>query len=306
MKSLKDTKIMQFAFIRKPLSKIYWGYRRFIAKHMSDRAYLKWIHFCLFHKIPNLDKPVLFNEKLHWLKLNDRKPIYHTMVDKYDVKQFVAQKYSPDIVIPTLGIWDRFEDIDFDKLPNSFILKGTFDSGSYYICRDKKTDLNKEEAYKSLTRDWNNNYYMWSREWPYDGLKHRIIAEPLITENKDDLWEFKFFCFEGEPKFYQTCLDRLRSQASLRFFDTKGNELDIRDKYHVKNTDPRIIHPTKLNEMLDICRIFADGTHFLRVDLYEIHGHIYFGEFTFYENGGWCEFVPDRYNKILGDWILIP
>jgi hypothetical protein len=236
--------------------------------------------------------------------MHDRKEIYHTMVDKYDVKAFIAKTYSSDILIPTLGIWDRFEDIDFSILPNSFILKGTFDSGSYYICRDKN-NFDYETAKENLTINWKDNYYIWSREWPYNGLKHRIIAEPLISSNKEDLWEFKFFCFEGEPKFYQTCLDREKSQASLRFFDIEGNEMEIKDKYHKKNTDNRIVQPQKLTEMLTICRVFAKDTHFLRVDLFEVKGKIYFGEFTFYENGGWCEFTPDKYNRILGDWINI-
>lgn len=290
--------------IRKVLSKFYRGYLHFMATHLPDKQYLIWRHWHLFHTPIHIDHPKLFNEKLHWLKLNDRKEIYHTMVDKYDVKSFVAQKYSPKIVIPTLGVWNAFDDIDFSQLPDSFILKGTFDSGSYYICKNKDT-FDQEKAKKSLTMNWNDNYYIWSREWPYNGLKHRIIAEPLLTTNKEDLWEFKFFCFEGEPRFYQSCLDREKAQASLRFYDINGNEMDIRDKYHIKNTDNREVHPQNLKEMIDICKKFAKGTHFLRVDLYEIKGKIYFGEFTFYENGGWCEFLPKKYNKILGDWIQI-
>lgn len=304
MKALKDTKLMQYRILRAPLSWVYWTYRRLIARHLPDIPYLKWRHFCIFHRFPDLSNPKFFNEKLHWLKLHDRKPVYHTMVDKYDVKQFIAERYSGDILIPTLGIWDNFDDIDFASLPDNFILKGTFDSGSYYICRGKE-NLNVEEARKSLLQNWNDNYYMWSREWPYDGLKHRIIAEPLIAEKKD-LWEFKFFCFEGEPKFYQSCLDRERAQASLLFYDVQGNPIPIRDKYHTKNTDERVVKPQHLDEMLNICRIFSAETHFLRVDLYEIHGKIYFGEFTFFENGGWCEFVPEEYNRILGDWIKVP
>ena len=288
--------------IRRILSKVYRGYLHFMAVHLPDRAYIIWKHWHLFHKPIHLDNPKLFNEKLHWLKLHDRKEVYHTMVDKYDVKTFVANNYSPDIVIPTLGVWNSFEEIDFSKLPDSFILKGTFDSGSYYICKSKDT-FDYEAAKKSLAINWKDNYYIWSREWPYNGLKHRIIAEPLITTSKKDLWEFKFFCFEGEPRFYQSCLDREKAQASLRFYDTEGNPMDISDKYHTKNTDDRIIHPKNLDEMLNICRCFAKGTHFLRVDLYEVNGKIYFGEFTFYENGGWCEFKPEKYNRILGDWI---
>lgn len=272
----------------------------------NDRLYIKLKFFIYFGKKCNLNSPKSFQEKLQWIKFNDRKTIYHRMVDKIEMKHLVISRVGKEFVIPTLGVWDAFEDIDFESLPDKFILKCTFDSGSYYICQDK-SKLNIEQIKSKLLINWKFDYYIYSREWPYKGLKHRIIAEPLIAD-PHDLNEYKFFCFNGEPRFYQTCQDRDNSKggAILNFFDLKGNLLDVNDAGHARETLKPPSLPVNLEQMLSFCRLFAKETYFLRVDFYEVDNRIYIGEFTFFENGGWCYFNPKEYNQMWGDWIKLP
>lgn len=276
---------------------------------VDDKKYIKWKYWLTFGEKCNLDNPKTFQEKLQWIKLNDRKEIYHQMVDKYDAKKFIAEKVGEEYVIPTLGVWDRFEDIDFDSLPNQFIIKNTYDSGTYFICKDK-SQLDISEVRKRLMIDNRSrkvDYYVFSREWPYKGLKHRIIAEPLIA-TPETLREYKFFCFNGEPKFYQTCYDRNNDLggAILNFYDIKGCKIDLQDAWHARHSDVEIPIPTNLQKMVDLAKTFSSSTYFLRVDFFELDDKVYCGEFTFFENGGWCKFTPEKYNRILGDWIKLP
>ena len=228
---------------------------KFASRIYDDRKYIKWKYWLTFGEHCDLDNPKTFQEKLQWIKLNDRKPIYHQMVDKYDVKKFIAERVGEEYVIPTLGIWDRFEDIDFESLPNQFIIKNTHDSGTYFICKDK-SKLDISEVRKRLMIDDHSrkvDYYVFSREWPYKGLKHRIIAEPLIA-TPETLREYKFFCFNGEPKFYQTCYDRNNDLggAILNFYDIKGCKIDLQDAWHARHSDVEIPIPTNLQKMVDL------------------------------------------------------
>lgn len=282
--------------------------RKYFNSCFSDEIYLKIIYRLTFDTKLDLEHPKTFQEKLQWLKLNDRKPIYHTMVDKYEAKKFIVQhvKGGGDYTIPTIGLYNSFEEIDFDKLPHSFILKCTHDSGSYYIVKDK-SKLNYNECKKHLYIHWNQDYYSFHKEWPYKGLKSRIIAEPLIAEPKE-LKEYKFFCFNGEPRIYQTCYDRDNNKggAILNFYDLQGQLLDIHDKFHNRVSDVKIPMPNNMDKMLELCKIFSNDTYFLRVDFYEVGNNLYCGEFTFYENAGWFVFSPEHWNRDLGDWIKLP
>ena len=307
MTNLRKTKFFQHPFIKKPLVYIYMKYLLVMALVLPDKIYLKWKYKKHLGKKLNLDHPVLFQEKLHWLKLHDRKPIYHQMVDKFEAKKIITEYVGEEYVIPTLGIYNSFEEIDFDKLPNQFVLKCTFDSGSYYICRDK-TKLNIDEVKEKLMVNWKKDYYIWSREWPYKGLKHRIIAEPLLVDDKFPyLRDFKFYCFNGEPKLFYITSDKGGDLPTRQdFFDISGNHLEIQDQHYTNNPIKSPDLPQNLSKMVEMCRILAKDTYHLRVDYYEINGHIYCGEFTFFEAGGFCNFTPEKYNRILGDWIKLP
>lgn len=277
------------------------------ARISDDRKYIQWKYWLTFGKKCDLDNPKTFQEKLQWIKLNDRKPIYHQMVDKYDAKRFIAERVGEEYVIPTLGIWDRFEDVDFDSLPNQFIIKNTHDSGTYFICKDKsKLDI-KEVRKRLLIDSRKKDYYVFSREWPYKGLKHRIIAEPLLNDRRSEyLTDYKFFTFNGEPRFFYVTSNRGR-EGGLKedFFNLDGELLDINQYgYYNNNVTPEL--PKKMSEMIDISRILSRGTYHLRVDFYEVDDLVYCGELTFFDGGGFSPFTPSKYNRILGDWIKLP
>lgn len=276
----------------------------------SDRHYIMRKFKRKLHYNPNLDNPVTFQEKLQWIKLHDRKPIYHAMVDKFNVKSFITGVLGDDgYCIPTLGVYNSFEEIDFEKLPNEFILKCTHDSGSYYICTDKNT-FDKDKAKKKLHTSWKYDYFYYSREWPYKGLKHRIIVEPLIAVPQE-LKEYKFFCFNGEPQLFQSISERnnIEQGPILQHFDLNCNLLDLHDAHYKsrqKNDVERVL-PKSLDKMVAISRQLSKDTFFLRVDFYETHqGRIYVGELTFFESGGFVDFVPAEWNHRLGDWIKLP
>ena len=273
----------------------------------SDILYVKLEHRFVLGKKLHLKKPVLFSEKLQWLKLYDRKDIYHQMVDKYDVKKYIADIVGDEYNIPTLGVWNSFEDIDFDSLPDKFVLKGTFDSASFFICKDKST-LQKETIKKRLYVNWNRDYYLYSREWPYKGLNHRIIGEPLLEDPTCPyLRDFKFYCFNGEPKVLYITSDKGGNLPTKQdFFDMEGNHLEMQDAHYPNNPVKRPDLPVNFDKMKELCRSLAKNTYHLRVDFYEIEGKILVGELTFYEAGGYCEFTPEKYNLILGDWIKLP
>lgn len=274
----------------------------------SEKMYLKLLYWIKLGKLCNFNKPKTFQEKLQWLKLHDRKPIYHQMVDKYDAKKFIAERVGEEYVVPTIGVWDRFEDIDFASLPNQFIIKNTHDSGTYYICKDK-SKLDIAAVREKLLIDKRKEDYsnLWG-EWPYKGLKHRIIVEPLLEDKSSPyLRDFKFYCFNGEPRIFYITSDKGGLLPTKQdFFDVNGNHLEIQDKTYPNNPSKTPDLPINLNVMIEISRVLAKDTCHLRVDFYEISGRVYVGELTFYEGAGFCSFIPEKYNRILGDWIKLP
>ena len=227
------------------------------------------------------------------------------MVDKVEVKNFISEKVGKEYVIPTIGVWNDFGEINFDYLPNEFILKKTYDSGSYFICKDKSS-IDKEAARKRLNTT-SRDYYIFSREWPYKGLKHRIIAEPLLHDgNSSVLTDYKFFTFNGEPKFFYVTSNRNSNGAvNEDFFDINGNLMKLNQKGYYNNpiTPPL---PKNMKKMVEFARILAKDTYHLRVDFYELNGKLYVGEMTFFDGGGFDSFVPEEYNKIFGDWLKLP
>lgn len=272
----------------------------------SDRHYIIRKYKRMMHKKPNLENPTLFQEKLQWIKLNDRKPIYHLMADKVEAKEYINQAIGKEFCIPTLGVYNSFEEIDFDKLPEKFVLKCTFDSGSYCLCTDKKV-LDKKKVKERLLGNWKYDYFYYSREWPYKGLKHRIIAEPFLSDGTGDyLRDYKFYTFNGEPKFFYTTSNR-GGEGGLKedFFDLDGHLLEFNQAGFYNNPDTPAL-PKRLQEMVEIARKLSKNTYHLRVDFYEVGDSIYVGEMTFFDGGGFCCFEPEKYNQILGEWIKLP
>lgn len=234
-------------------------------KDMNDEEYLKKLFKCHMKRELNLDNPQTFNEKLQWLKLYDRKPEYTTMVDKYAVKKYVADVIGEEYIIPTLGVWNHFDEIDFDKLPNQFVLKCTHDSGGIVICTDK-SNLDLKAAKKKIEKCLKRNYYWSSREWPYKNVKPRIIAEKYMSdEGKEELSDYKVLCFNGEPKIVEVHNGRFNGQHTQDCYDEFWNKTDI-EQYDLPKTDEIMPKPAFLEEMLHLSKLLSKDLIHVRVD----------------------------------------
>lgn len=273
----------------------------------DDRRYIniRW-KLSMGYEMP-WDNPQTYNEKLQWLKLFDRKPIYNILVDKYLVKDYVAKLIGEKYVIPLIGVWDNVDDIDFDKLPDKFVLKCNHNSGTgMYICKDKsKLDINNVR--KGLIKGLKQNYYLRNREWPYKDVPRKIIAEQYMEdENTGELRDYKFFCFNGEVKCLFIASERSNGDDSVCFdyFDLDYNHLPIKRGHPNAKVKPE--KPINFEKMKSIAAFLSRGIPCVRIDLYEVNGNIYFGEYTFSHGGGFIRFQPDKWDKVFGDWIKLP
>lgn len=277
----------------------YNGYLNFI----PDNTYLKMMYKLNTGKNLNLDNPKTFNEKLQWLKLYDRKIEYTKMVDKYAVRDYIKSTIGEEYLIPLLGVYDTFDEINFEKLPNQFVIKTTHDCGGVVICKDKNK-FDKNEARRKINKHINRNYYYAWREWPYKNVKPRIICEKYIYDkSKNGLNDYKFFCFDGNVKLVQVNMDRNRDHT-INFYDIDWNLIDLSTSYRNKLDTP-IEKPFNFENMINIAQKLSKNIPYLRVDLYNVEGKIYFGELTFYHQSGYCSFNPNYYDEIIGNWIDI-
>ena len=268
---------------------------------MPDEMYLRLVFRGETGTKLQLNPPVRYNEKLQWLKLHDRRPEYRTMVDKYDVKPFVAEKIGEKYLIPTLGIWSRAEDIDFDALPNRFVLKCTHDSGSVVICRDKSSfDIAK--ACSSLNRHLKKTPYWFGREWPYKDLTPRIIAEAYIEDADGDQPDYKVMCFGGKAKLIEFHTGRHNGNHTQDFYDTSWHKTKIVQRC-VPLSGNEYPKPICLTEMLQMSEKLSVGLPQLRVDWYVIDGKLLFGEMTFFDASGFELFEDPQVDLQLGSWI---
>lgn len=272
-------------------------------KKMSDEKYLKMIFKDKTGYPLNLENPKTFNEKLQWLKIYNRNPIYTMMVDKYEAKKYVSNIIGEEYIIPTLGVWDSFDDIDFDVLPNRFVLKCTHDSGGLVICHNKN-ELNKEYAREKIEKCLQRNYYWSNREWPYKNVKPRIIAEEFL-EDMDELVEYKMFCFNGEVKMILVCKGQAHGEGRTNdYCDMSLHRLPFTSLY--PNSKGELSVPKELSELLDVAKKLSVGIPQIRVDTYLADGKIYFGELTFFHNSGMAKFDPPEWDEKLGEWIKLP
>lgn len=272
---------------------------------LDDRHYLQLVYWARLTKKLNLDNPQAFNEKLQWLKLYDRKPIYTTMVDKYAVKDYVASIIGKEYIIPTLGVWESFDDIDFDSLPNQFVLKCTHDSGGLVICKDK-SKLNMKEARRKIEKSLRTNYYLHAREWPYKDVPRKIIAEKyMVDESGTELKDYKVHNFNGIPRMVLVCRDRFeQSGLTEDFYSEKWEHLDIRRPNH-PNAKKLLERPAALQEMLDLSSRLSKDIPFARTDFYMVGSRLYFGEMTFFPASGFEGFEPPIADQQLGEWLKI-
>lgn len=252
---------------------------------IPDKIYLKMIFKKHMGKKLNLKNPETFNEKLQWLKLNDRNPMYTSLVDKYEVRKHIKTSIGNKYLIPLLGVWERTEDIDFDSLPDKFVLKCNHDSGGVIICKNKNL-FNKENAIRFLNKQMKVNYYYGLREWPYKNIKPKIIAEKYMEDQSGGLVDYKFFCFDGYVDCVMICIDRNIGDPKFYFFDKNWNLLRINQRAKTAPKDFTLPKPNCMDEMFKIAASLTKGFPFVRIDLYQCNNNIYFGEFTFYPQSG--------------------
>ena len=270
--------------------------------HLSDKTFLKLCYRVRSDKKLHLNNPVLFSEKMQWLKIYDRKPIYTQMSDKYGARKFVADRIGDEYLVELYGVWDDFDSIDFDSLPDSFVLKCTHDSGGLCICRDK-SKFNIARAKAKINSSLNRNYYYHCREWPYKDIKPRIIAERFLEDNIKD---YKFYCFNGEVKYlYVSQGLENHSTANISFYDLNFNQMPFyRSDY--KPFDHKIDKPLNFEKMIELAAVLAKDLPFIRVDFYDVDGKIYFSELTFYPCSGFIPFEPPEWDEKMGNMLELP
>ena len=271
---------------------------------VPDEIYLKIAYRLEMKKKLNLANPQTFNEKLQWLKLHDRKPEYTQMVDKYAVREYIAKTIGEEYLIPLLGVWNAFDEIDFDQLPDQFVLKCNHDSGSVVICKDKKT-FDVDAARKNINAGLAHNYYYGGREWPYKNVKPKIIAEKyMVDESGTELKDYKLFCFNGEVKIVEIDFDRF-IKHTRNLYTSKWEFLNFQLLYPNDSSKYKD-KPIALDDMIKMASYLSKNIPHLRVDFYQINNKIYFGELTFFHEAGFGLFSPNEWDKILGDWIKLP
>lgn len=276
---------------------------------LPDRLHLKLLYRFEMGKNLDLDNPQTFCEKLQWLKLYNRKAEYTTMVDKLAVKKYVTDKIGSQYVIPVLGVWERPEDIDFESLPERFVLKTTNGGGGegVYICKDKRM-IDKREAIRMMSHSMKADIYKARVEWAYKNVPKRIFAEQYMEDKPDvaDLPDYKWYCFNGSPTFCQVIKDR-SSKETIDFFDTDWNHQEF------VGLNPNVTHaqvlperPAHLETQIHIAKELSKDIPFSRIDLYEINNKVYFGEITLYPASGIGKFRPEQYDQILGQLLVLP
>ncbi len=298
MKKYKDFTRRGFAWIWSKVGHVF-----------GDKTYLEVRFFLLMGKKLNLKDPQTFNEKLQWLKLYNRRPEYTMMVDKYTVKQYVAGIIGEEYIIPTLGVWERPEDIEWGKLPNRFVLKTTHGGGSngVVICKDKSS-FDKEAAIKKLNKNMKNSDWRIGMEWPYKDVPHRIIAEKFIAPSLDikDLADYKFFCFDGVVKglFVATERQKVGVDVKFDFYDENFNHLPFKQGHDNANPYPQ--KPRNFELMKELASKLSIGHPHVRIDLYDVGDRILFGEMTFFHFEGTVPFRPEEWDKLFGDMLKLP
>lgn len=287
--------------------KVRFGYltRAGFYNHMSDEEYLSRKYQLYFGQKLDLQNPQTFNEKLQWLKLYNRKPQYTVMVDKYKVREYIAQELGEEYLIPLLGVWDNPDEIDFDALPNQFVLKCNHNSGlGMCICKDK-SELDISKVKVELRKGLKQDYYLTGREWPYKDVPRKIIAEKYMEDVSGDLKDYKFYCFNGEMKFVMINSDRNTSRPTRAdYFDRDFNWLDFTWGYSHAEVHPK--KPEQFEKMVAIVEKLAKGLPHIRVDLYDCNGKIYFGELTFFDGSGFDKIEPLEWDYKIGKLLKLP
>ncbi|HBC31526.1 MAG TPA: glycosyl transferase [Clostridiales bacterium] len=299
LRSFKNNKIIRF---------IYYNLNVTYGKTsiLPDRIYLKICYKKKFGEKLNLYNPNKFNEKIQWLKLYDHRAEYTQMVDKYEVNSYVAEKIGEEYILPIINVYNNADEIDFDSLPDQFVLKCTHDSGSIIICKDK-SKLDESKVIFKLDSALRFNYYRQGREWPYKNVKPRIICQDYLGDNVQDI---KTYCFNGQPKFSYVQYNIYEPNGTIEphfidYYDIGWNLMPF-ERGEYKNSGKLIPQPENYDEIIRISKILSKDIPFVRVDFFNVNGRLYFGELTLSPGGGMDKFYPESYNDLFGSWITLP
>lgn len=276
-----------------------------IVKLVPDEIFLRFKYFFVFKRWPNYRYPKMFSEKLQWLKLNYRDPSHVKLVDKIKVKEYVKNCIGEEYIIRTLGVWDSFDEIDFDTLPNQFVLKCTHDSGSIIVCKDKAS-FDFKKAKEKIGYFLKRNYYWEAREWPYKKVKPMVMAEEFLFEKEGEaISDHKFYCFHGKPELYmiKTNVDTEFSETYYDFFDMDGNFLKTDELEEGNDILPKI--SSNFGQMKELAEILAHDFPHIRVDFYDVNEKIYFGELTFFPDAGFDNEFTKDWDLKLGELIKL-
>lgn len=274
-----------------------------ISHLIPDKMYLKIMYYRHFHKKLNLNDPKTFNEKLQWLKLNDFHEDYVIMADKYRVKEYIANKIGNQYVVPLLGVWERSEDIDLNRMPNKFVLKCNHDSHTVFVCNNKQNfDIN--EIRKVLNVALKKNGYWYGRERPYKYIKPLIIAEEFLEEKGEkSLTDYKVLCFNGKAKVIEIHKGRFTDSYTQDFYSTSWEKLNISQEGSA--SDHLLEKPLCFEKMIELSETLSRDLKHLRVDWYIIDGKLYFGELTFYDGAGFVPFDNPEDDIYLGSLLRL-
>lgn len=270
----------------------------------SDKMFLRMYFWCNLGYKLNLKSPRTFNEKLNWLKIYNKHPEYSKLVDKKEAKEYTASIVGDKYIIPTLAVYDKVEDIDFEKLPKQFVLKCTHDSGGVVVCKDKSI-LDKGAAIRKLKKGLRSNFFTITREYPYNNVKPRIIAEQYMEDETGELRDYKFFCFNGEPKYMLLVSGRQAGNKRFDYFDLNWNHLPVHD-VGCPGAERLPAKPDNFEEMIFIAKKLSKGMTHVRVDLYNINCKIFFGELTFFDGSGLSVYDPREWDFKFGQFLKLP
>ncbi|WP_394916329.1 ATP-grasp fold amidoligase family protein [uncultured Robinsoniella sp.] len=278
---------------------------KYAMRFLPDEFYVKLYYRLRVKRKLNLKNPETYNEKLQWLKFNDRDPFYSIIVDKYEVRKVIAREIGEKYLIPLVGVWDSFEQIDFSKLPHKFVLKCNHDSGGFVICVDKEK-FNIENAKKIIESSMKRNFYYVGREWQYKNIEPKIICEEFIGENDIPPTDYKISCFNGIVDNVMICYGRETGTTKYYFFDKNWKLL--RYNYWGKNaatnfTTPK---PENMDEMFELAEKLSKEYYFARIDLYNVNGKVYFGEITLCPNSGFDGNILSETDSLLGKKLRLP
>ena len=291
-----------FDLFTQPRESFMTFYRRCFMNNTDDREYIENMYHIRFGRRINLDNPRTFNEKLNWLKLYNRQPIYSLMADKYEVKSFVANRIGAEYVVENYGVYDCWDDIDFDALPSQFVIKGTHDSGGAFVCKDKAT-FNYPKVRMAVEKNLRTNYFYPLREWPYKNIKPRIIVDRFLDDHTGkELRDYKWWCFNGKP-VYMYCTIKGKDIFE-NFYDMDFNLVNI--DHGFPRHQPEFNKPSQFGLMKSLAEILSEGIPFVRIDFFVVKDKVFFGEFTFYDWGGMRPFAEYEQDLWLGELIVLP